>query len=234
MMNGDNFKLNSLQVSIFTPFASFHKNRILGKLISTFADLFNGDTLAVPIPEDAPKEIPRIILNSAGGKFKLEIAQNRVNFFRYRKDDDEEIDTSRILDISSGVLKEYKDCTHSVVGRLALVVVRSSENKNPGLALARHFCKDKWTAKLFDRPDNFEIHSHRHYTLNEFNLNSWVRCVTGLLAKNNERIILVTQDINTLAEELKQRDFSIGQLKSFLRIAHKEQQQILREYFPRE
>ncbi len=234
MMKGDSFKLNSLQVSIFTPFTSFHKSRILGKLISTFSDLFNGDTVSVPIPEDAPKEIPRIILNSADGKFKLEIAQNRVNFFRYRKDDDAEIDTSRILDISSRVLKEYKDCTHSVVGRLALVVVRSSENKNPGFALTCHFCKDKWTAKLFNRPDNFEIHSHRHYTLHEFNLNSWVRCMTGLLAENNEPIILVMQDINTLAEELKQRDFSIEQLKSFLKIAHKEQGQILREYFPKE
>ena len=234
MVNIDNLRLNSLQVSIFTPHTSFSKNRVLERLISTFVDLFNGDTVSVPIPEDAPKEIPRIILNSADGKFKLEIAQNRVNFFRYRKDDDAEIDTSQILDISSRVLKEYKDCTHSVVGRLALVVVRSSENENPGFALANYFCRDKWTAKLFNRPDNFEIHSHRRYTRHKFNLNSWVRCMTGLLAENNERIIVVMQDINTLAEELKQRDFSIEQLKSFLRIAYKEQGQILRECFPKE
>lgn len=234
MLNVDNFKLNYLQVSIFTPFTSFHKSKILERLMTTFTDLFNGNTLAVPIPEDAPKEIPRIILNSADGKFKLQVAQNRVDFFRYRKDDDAEIDTRRILDISSRVLKEYKDCTHSVIGRLALVAVRSLENKNPGSALACHFCKDKWTAKLFNRPDNFEIHSHRRYTLYGFSLNSWVRCVTGSLVENKERIILVTQDINTLAEELEQRDFSIKQLKSFLGIAHRKQGRILREYFPKE
>lgn len=234
MLNGDNFRMNSLQVSVFTPFTSFSKSKILERLVSTFADLFDGDTVAIPIPEDAPKEIPRIILNSADGRFKLQVAQNRVDFFRYRRNDDTEMDASQILDVSSRVLKEYRDCTHSIVGRLALVVVRSLENKNPGFALASHFCKDKWTATLFSRPDKFEVHSHRHYPLHKFNVNSWVRCKTGFLAENNEPIILVTQDINTLAEELEQRDFSIEQLKNFLRIAHREQGQILRKYFPKE
>ncbi|GAH55294.1 unnamed protein product [marine sediment metagenome] len=202
--------------------------------MSKFGNFFNGDTLAVPIPESAPKEIPRIILHSADGKFKLEIAESRVNFFRYRKDDDVEIDTSQIRDLSSRVLKEYKDCTHSIIGRLALVVVKSLESENSGFTLARHFCKDKWIAELFSRPDNFEIHSHKNYTLKEFNINSWVRCKTGRLAKNNEPIILVTQDINTLAEELEKRDFSIRQLEAFLEIAYKEQEQTLRKYFPKE
>ena len=99
-MNSDNFKITSLQVSIFTPAAAFYKRRILEILMSKFGNFFNGDTLAVPIPESAPREIPRIILHSADGKFKLEIAESRVNFFRYRKDDDIEIDTSQIMDLS--------------------------------------------------------------------------------------------------------------------------------------
>lgn len=234
IMNSDNFKITSLQVSIFTPAVLFSKSRILERMMSNFEDFFNGDTVAVPIPGDAPKEIPRIILHSADGKFKLEIAESRVNFFRYRKDDDIEIDASQIMDLSSRVLKEYKDCTHSIIGRLALVVVKSLENKNPGFTLARHFCKDKWMVELFNRLDNFEIHSHKSYTLEGFNINSWIRCKTGRLTKNNEPIILVTQDINTLAEELEKRDFSIRQLEAFLGIAYKEQKQVLRKYFPKE
>lgn len=234
IMNSDNFKITSLQVSIFTPAVLFSKSRILERMMSNFEDFFNGDTVAVPIPGDAPKEFPRIILHSADGKFKLEIAESRVNFFRYRKDDDIEIDASQIMDLSSRVLKEYKDCTHSIIGRLALVVVKSLENKNPGFTLARHFCKDKWMVELFNRLDNFEIHSHKHYTLEGFNINSWIRCKTGRLTKDNKPIILVTQDINTLAEELEKRDFSFEQVKAFLEIAYKEQKQVLRKYFPKE
>jgi len=233
-MTSSNFKIISLQISIFTPALLFSKSRILEKLMSVFGDLFDGDTVAVPIPGDAPKEIPRIILHSADAKFKLEIAESRVNFFRYRKDDDVEIDTSQVLDLSSGVLKEYKDCTHSIIGRMAVVVVKSLENENPGLTLARHFCKDKWIVELFRRPDNFEIHSHKHYILEGFNINSWVRCKTGRLIKDDKPIILVTQDINTLAEELEKRDFSFQQVKTFVEIAYKEQEQVLRKYFPKE
>ena len=233
-MNSDSFKITSLQVSIFTPALLFSKSRILERMMSNFGGFFDGDTVAIPMPGDAPKEIPRIILHSADGKFKLEIPESRVNFFRYRKDDDVEIDISQILDLSSRVLKEYKDCTHSIIGRLALVVVKFLENENPGFTLARHFCKEKWITELFNRPDNFEIHSHKHYTLDGFNINSWVRCKTGRLTKDNKPIILVTQDINTLAEKLEKRDFSFEQVKAFLEIAYKEQEQILRKYFPEE
>jgi len=233
-MNSDNFKVTSLQISIFTPAALFSKSKILERLMSNFADSFDGDTVAVPIPGDAPKEIPRIILLSADGKFKLEIAESRVNFFRYRQDDDVRIGINQTLNLCSRILQEYKDCTQATIGRLALVVVKFLEQENPGLALASHFCKDKWIIEPFDRPENFEIHSHKKYTLGRFNVNSWVRCKTGRLTKNNEPIVLVTQDINTLAEELEENNFDIEQVKNFLKIAYKEQEQVLRKYFPKE
>ena len=233
-MNSNDFKIASLQASIFTPVILFSKSRILERLMSKFADSFDGDTLSIPLPEDAPKGIPRITLHSADQKLKLEIAESRVNFYRYRKDDDIKIDKSQFLDLFCGILEQYKDCSPSTIGRLALVVVKSLENKDPGSTLARHFCKDKWIVELFNRPDNFEIHSHKNYILEGFNVNSWVRCKTGRLTRNNEPIILVTQDINTLAEDLKKKDFSLEQVRTFLAIAYKEQEHILRKYFPEE
>jgi len=234
-MNSDNFRIASLQISIFTPAVLFSKKtKILERLMRRFANSFDGDTLSIPIPKSAPKEIPRITLHSADQKLKLEIAESRVNFHRYRKDDDVEIDTNQIVDLCIRILREYKNCTQAIIGRLALVVVKFLEKKNPGLALVRHFCKKKWTIGPFSRPESFEIHSQEKYPLEGFNINSWVRCRTGRLVKNNEPALIVTQDINTLTEELEERDFSIEQLRSFLKIAHKEQEHILRKYFPKE
>jgi len=43
---------------------------------------------------------------------------------------------------------------------------------------------------------------------------------------------LITQDINSLAEELDEKDFSIEELKKFAELAINEQEQILDKYFP--
>jgi len=233
MVNIDNLKIASLQVSIFTPAVLFSKTKVLERMIGNFAHSFDGDTVAIPIPEDAPKEIPRITLHSADGKLKLDIAESRINLFRYRKDNDVGIDTSQILDFSFRVIEEYKDCTQSTIGRLALVVVRFIGNEKAASTLARYFCRERFTKELFDHAHNFEIHSHKKYTLEKFNENSWVRCQTGWSEKDNQPIILVIQDINTFAEELETSDFSLEQVKAFLQVAHREQEQILCQYFPK-
>jgi len=233
LVSFDNFKIASLQVSIFTPDVFFSKTRVLERMIANFADSFDGDTVAIPIPENAPKEIPRITLHSADGKLKLDIAESRVNLFRYRTDSDVTIDTSQILDFSFRVIEEYKDCTQSTIGRLALVVTRFLRKEKAASTLASYFCRKKFTKELFDHAHNFEIHSHKKYTLKKFNVNSWVRCQAREPAKDNPPIILVTQDINTLAEELETSDFSLDQVKAFLQVAYGEQEQILCRYFPK-
>jgi len=163
-MYGKNFKINSLQISVFTPIILFSKNKILEKLMSNFADIFNGNTICYPIPTDAPKEIPQLILNSADNKLKLEIAESRVNLFRYRQNDDAIIDVKKILSLCFRILEEYKEYTKGTIGRLAVVTVKYLENKNPSLALVEHFCKREWFNEPFNRLENFEIHSHKKYT----------------------------------------------------------------------
>jgi len=231
-MYGENFKINSIQISIFTPVILFSKNKILEKLMNNFADIFNGNTICYPIPTDAPKNIPQIILDSADKKLKLEIAENRVNLFRNRQNDDVIIDVKKFSSLCFKILKEYKEYTKATIGRLAVVTVKYLENKNPSLALVEHFCKSKWLNEPFNRPENFEIHSQKKYTLDRFNINSWVRCKTGNLVKENIPIVLITQDINSFAEELDEKNFSIEELKKFAELAIKEQEQILEKYFP--
>jgi len=232
MINSEKFQIVSLQISIFTPTILFSKNKILEKLMSKFSEVFDGDVVSIPLPDNAPKEIPKIILNSANKKIKLEIADNRTNFFRYRQDDDEKIDLDKLFPLCIEIFTEYKECTQAIIGRLAIVTVKFVEDNNPGLTLAQHFCQERWLTIPFNRPENFEIHAHKKYPFENFNINSWVRCKTGFLMKNATPIILVTQDINTLAEEAEGKDFSIKELIRFLKVISKEQGHILGLYFP--
>lgn len=231
MLQAKDFRILSLQFSIFVPELLFNPNKILGILMSKFSDIFDGDTTVIPLPSDAPGEFPRLTLLSSDNKTKLEIAANRVNLFRYRKEDTTEIDEKPFLQICSDVFREYIDCTSAKVGRFALVIVKFSEDSNPGLTLARHFCKDELMVEPFDRPERFEIHSHKKYKLGDFNVNSWVRCKSGILKKDNVPIVLVEQDTNTLSEEIEDNEFDIDQIQSFIEIAVKEQRTILDKYF---
>jgi hypothetical protein len=209
----------------------FNPNKILGDLMSKFSDTFDGDTTVIPLPSDAPAEIPRLTLLSSDNKIKMEIAVNRLNLFSYRKEDGANIDEDSFFDLCFRVLKEYIGCTTAKVGRLALVIVKFLEDSDPGLTLARHFCKDELVVEPFNRPEDFEIHSRKKYKLEDVNINSWVRCKSAILMKDNVPIILVEQDINTLAEELKNNEFDMDQICSFVATAAKEQKSILDKYF---
>jgi hypothetical protein len=65
-------------------------------------------------------------------------------------------------------------------------------------------------------------------------VNSWVRNKTGTLtAEGAERaIILVEQDLNTLAEEQAERTFSAGEVRDFFDLATRTFDEVLNLYYP--
>ncbi|MFH1360664.1 MAG: hypothetical protein ABIJ41_06460 [Candidatus Omnitrophota bacterium] len=239
MFQAKNFKIFSCQCSIFTPLLTFSPNKIHIAIAGKYAEILNGNPVLLPLPEDAPKEIPRIILSSGDGKLKLEIANSRVNFFRFRKESDTEIDFPSFLELNLSIVKDYIECTSAKIGRIALVIRRFVETEDPGKILAKHFCKEKFCmedSKLscFNRPENFEIHSHKKYPLPKSKtiVNSWVRCKSGLLKNIKQPIVFVEQDFNTLAEDQDKLDYDAERIAAFYMESFNEQAEILKKYFP--
>lgn len=231
-MQSKEFLVTSSQFTFYTPqLLQFTANKILEGLLQKFASVFNGDTIAVPLPSNAPGDIPRIILQSSNAKFKVEISVKRVNFFLAQQNK-EPADLDSFLALGLNILETYKELTQVTIGRLALVAVRYLENSEPAKSLAVHFCKPDWISAPFNRPENFEIHSHKKYSKEDFTVNSWVRCKTGNLKEGNVPIVMVVQDINTLAEELNEKNFSVEDAKKFVEFSKKEQAEILKLYFP--
>ncbi len=231
MIKAKKFNLITLQASIFTPALQFSANKTLGGLVSKFSSIFDGPPISFPLPQTAPQDIPRLILKDSAEKFKLEVTLNRVNCFRYLKSDDGIIDQDDFFKQVVLIFKEYVSLTFAKIGRLAIVAVRVMKEENPGEVLAQHFCKDKWIeGKLL--PYNFEVHSHKKYTLDGFNVNNWFRCKSGRMIKSTDNVIVVEQDMNTLSEELEKKDFSMGQITEFLGKAFMEQYNLLATFFP--
>ena len=238
-MSSLQIRVHNLQMSIFTPEMLFNKNGILAMMIEKFSEVFNGDVVSIPIPDDAPDEIPRIILNSKDATVKCEIAKSRFNIYCSPGDDlyiDSQIEG--FLDFCYKIIEAYVKFTKAVIGRLAIVINKYIDQANPQSTLADHFCRDRWLGEAFANLSAFEIHALKKYNLDEFAVNSWVRCKSGTLEikKKDIRldIIHIIQDINTLAEELKIKRYTMEDVKKFISIVSSEHISILEKYFPEE
>ena len=231
MVKAKDFRLGSIQFSVFTPFVNFQKSSILNTLISNFNYIFNGEVITLPVPESPKQDYLQLMMTSEDKKMRLEIAPLRINMFRSLGEEEPSIEDSSFFKISLDVFKKYLEHTSARVGRLAIVVIRHLEIEKPGFVLANHFCKKELMEEPFDRPEGFEIHAHKKYTISDFMVNSWVRCKAGSLVKNKKSIILVEQDINTLSEETEKNDFNIEQIQNFCKLIYEEQYLILCKYF---
>ena len=222
-MENLDFKIFSLQLVVYTPEIFFKKNIILQKIMESYADKFDGDIVSFPIPDDAPKEIPRLSIFDIQKKYKFETAISRTDFHIFAKEPLEiEFNLESYLKFYFELIQTYIKCTNANIGRMAIVATRYIEKENPTNFLVQYFC-DKILVKNkhFDNLNDFELHFRKIISLKKFKINSWVRCkntLVNLESKKNLDSVLVVQDMNTLSEELESNKYSIQDLKEFINL----------------
>ena len=208
--------------AIFTPEFAFGDNLFLINLFNELSEgKFNGEFISVPIPQDAPAELPRIILNSKDGLWKLEVSLMRTNliFLKPSLDLVTDNDAIEFNTFAKKVFYNYKKKTKIRIQRLAYVTERVTKisGKSPAQYIADKFCKDNYLKAPFNGTQSFELHSLKKYKFERFDLNSWVRLKsTNLLDKNRTPVLLVVNDINTLAlQEAPDNTFSLKDIQRF-------------------
>jgi hypothetical protein len=212
------FRLASCQATLFTPDAEISTTKLLDGLVHRWKGRFDADPVIVPANEDNPREDPQMILGSTSGNWRCEIASMRINlFWRRTNTTTAEPTLFEFYAEATRMLNEYREFLNARVGRMAAGVNRFVEHATPGLFLARHFCKDRWSAAPLNRPENFELHAHKRYRLaGEFEVNSWVRNRTGTVSGEPPHpIVSVEQELDTLAEDSDRRRFSAEEIARF-------------------
>jgi len=113
------------------------------------------------------------------------------------------------------------------------VALRQAASDNPGLLLARQYCKDRWLRGPLNRPEGFELHAHKTFELlPRLTVNRWVRIKTAKGGFPDYRYVTIEQDINTLSEEMDIRRFGPQESAAMFRAAARELDAILGLYFP--
>ena len=233
-INYSDFKTSILQATIFTPDQDFTTSKVMSTFYPKLSEIFDADPEVIPNLTGFPPEVPRVTLKNKLDSFKLEIAAVRINFFgRAKKEGSVHLDD--FFEKAKDLFCQFQDTIECRIGRLAAVRTVYARHENPGFFLARHFCKEAWDEAPLNRPENFELHSHKVYPLsNTFKVNSWARSKSGhlIIEKSKSRIVLFEQDINTILEEDSKKSFSHEDIKKFFSEAMPEFQKILKLYFP--
>lgn len=230
------FEVASCQATIFTPDGELSPSKVMKEFYPKWSDLLDDDPTIVPPFKGFPGEVPRIILQDKSGSWRLEVAFMRINFFWKRTDQDQSaILLEDFFKRAICLFSEYQELTSCNIGRLAAVLARFAVHSSPGLFLARHFCQTRWDEKPLNRPESFELHAHKRFSLaDKFDVNSWARSKTGHIKTRGiaTPIVLFEQDLNTLAEEEKKRSFSPEEIEHFFETSIPEFDSILQKYYP--
>ncbi|MEH7249172.1 hypothetical protein V7114_20645 [Neobacillus niacini] len=73
-------KILQLQLALFFETVENRPDKLMGKIDDALEGIFNNMPTILPIPADAPPEIPRVIMQSSNGLYQCNIANSRIDF----------------------------------------------------------------------------------------------------------------------------------------------------------
>ncbi len=234
MLDHRSFKVATLRAVAFISDSTLEAKTILRKLSDTWMERFDGEYLMIPPFEDAPLELPILLLRSRQKDDQCTFSSSSVDL-RHSPRDPDSIEPEGLLKQfyvdASDLLMELPDVLDYKLTRVGAVVTRYARLEQPGLTLAQHFCKAEMLDSPLNRPESFELHAHKLYSARGRDINSWVRVKTGRV-NAQEQAVLVEQDINT--PPVSPQNFTATDAQAFFELVPSEMEEILGKYFKTE
>ncbi len=224
-------KIKKIQTAIFTRnfqvANDYERAQLLLDLKSATVDTFNGDPVLIPVPNDVPLDIPRIILNSNDRVYTCNIALNRTDVF-YNVPDDSEINLDVLLQTqkdNSLKLFNFLKSKDAIINRVGFVVnvefVVEENDKNSFDYLKEHFLKDD---KLED-PKELLLRYNKLSSSPKFEMNNLVT-----IQSKRSDIIAVQTDINTVAEIMRDSNFSKDDFEEIINYSIDKSQNVINAF----
>ena len=232
MIRSEDFRILRVQAAAFFSGEGVRPAMMLRHIPEDWFSVYDADPVSLPVPLDAPEGVPGLILQSRDQRQSVRIARTRIDLVR-SCENEAVVDLAGALETLSRRLAAFSESSGTVYGRLAAVVSRIAEEQEPGRSLVQQFCRDEWLCGPLNRPEGFELHAHKVFSLvRGVPVNSWMRIKTARTGLGPYDHVLVEQDINTLMEELETRKFDETQIASWFRETSSQLDFVLRLYFP--
>lgn len=212
----------SLQLVLFYPALDLKDKITLTQALRSLKSInFNGEPTVLPLPNDVPAEIPRIILRSKDQKYEMNVALNRTDILYINKDEDDEgLPTQKIAEIKDTLIKASQEVHDILIKGYSGSINRSAVITQQVIKLdsgSKTFLESKLLKPTETQPFEIKLAYLYKETLKDsyFDINKWVRVDTlrNIKKPQDDSALRLTHDINTLSE--KNYDFNDGKLSSF-------------------
>lgn len=231
------FRVIKFQGSIFTPDLVISNSlKFMNTVGELQGEVLQGNPTALPIPQDAPAEIPRFQFVSQDGKWILTISLVRTDliFFDPSTSGQVGIDVETFTKKCSNFFSNYKEKLDLRVQRLAFVTERIFPDDHASNFIIGKFCRDDLAreGKPFNNVSQFELHSLKKYDWRKYRLNSWIR-IKSVELKTDKTVpcLFLQNDLNTLSiDEDPSQDFPREAIDKFFLGINKHLKDILIKY----
>jgi len=213
-------RLNSVYIALFSPGIVIpDKLKVASSINTALSNLFDGDPLILPLPEDIPSDFPRIELNSKDLRYKLRIAGNNFSFIFKNPQEEEKEDLLPDEDLFkkfTTVFCYFKNELNTQFVRCGVVVdwMIKLEKQRCLEFLLEKYIKDKVPV---EKPLETILRFRMRDKILEFDTNKWIeiRSVPERSVSEQKELFVFKIDINTLAERVYK--FEEETVRSFLK-----------------
>jgi hypothetical protein len=194
-----------LQTALFI--SSLGTAKILD-LAATIRDNSNGlldaDPLMLPVPSDAPAELPRLVLKSSDQHWTYQVSGGRCDFVFEATPEEigsanlDEI-TAKQVRVGSNIWKAMQSKYNIIGHRIGVINLFAGSPDDSVNILRSQFIIPSNTPE----PNELQLHALHRLSLGSVTVNRWTRCVAGELPPPLKSIgsLRVEIDINTLPEQ---------------------------------
>ena len=193
--------IQSFQITLFAATINLtNKVALVDQIDKALENLFNGEPLIMPLPENAPPEIPRIILNSKDQEFSLNISPVRIDLIFNNKKQ-----ASMEFKKLSEQMKKYMDLIVKILisqfsssfVRMGIINITKIETDKPLEKLNLYLNTSKSEVKS---KKEVQLHFYEVEEGKEEKYNNWIRLIAQEYDPNRPGLIMIN-DINSINTE---------------------------------
>jgi len=214
-----NIRLDHIQLVLFSPgIVVVDKLKTANAVNDALSGILDGDPAIIPLGDDAPPDVPRILMKSKDESYKLQIASTRIDFiFHYRKDEEEtSFPVPDLFEKFLKIFQYFRENIHTHFPRSAMVtnwIIELEKYSGAEHLLWKYVSKETPIKK----PHELELHYLVRDSIAGIKINKWTRIKSARKKADPEqdRFVTIYIDINTLAEEAY--EFNQELLQEFLK-----------------
>ena len=221
----------------FKPYIPQNSLNLIDYLNKSIGSKFDGDPLILPIPSEAPPEIPRIILRNKDDALSFQLSLIRGDIV-LKLPEDSTLDQSKkdFFDLVVKLFAAFIEYTKCDIIRLAyLPTLTYQTDSDASKFLLNNYCADTIKKKFSENFYAFNLHLLKRWKENDnLKLNRWIRIntkrSTDAFAPENE--FHLDLDFNTWGEEKESGIFDIKAIEQFFNYTWEETLKIQKEIIP--